>query len=398
MRDYPALLEFCITDRQREVVQAIIKHQNNLTHASTSVNMTRQGIQSALRTILANAQKRGDLGLHKTQGTVPAGFYAETSVKRRLNPETGIMEVVEDWTKSRLDKANREAAYRQFIEGLTSDIPTVKPVKFKTKNLNPHLASAIIFGDAHIGMLAHAIETLDEDRSLDSSTADLRAAIDYCVDCAVPSEEGWFVNLGDFLHVSSSNNTTHNGTRQDTSANHNQVMRAAATVIRYCIDRMLTKFARVTVINARGNHDEDAAFALNMVIEAVYEKEPRVTVQGNDARFNFIEFGKCLIGVNHGDQINANRLCGVMTRNQAEAWGRTTFRRWWLGHIHHKVMQEHDSGVTLESFHTLAPIDKWHATSGYGAESRVTMLTLHKEFGEVNRMSPSLEMVRAHAA
>jgi hypothetical protein len=135
-----------------------------------------------------------------------------------------------------------------------------------------------------------------------------------------------------------------------------------------------------------------------MYIEGVYENEVRVEVQGNDAKFNFIEFGKCLIGINHGDRIKIDRLCGVMTRNQAEAWGRTTFRRWWLGHIHHKVMQEHDSGVTCESFHTLAPIDAWHSGAGYGAENRVTLITLSKEYGEVNRMSPSLQMIRALAS
>jgi hypothetical protein len=161
---------------------------------------------------------------------------------------------------------------------------------------------------------------------------------------------------------------------------------------------MLTKFEEVLVINARGNHDLDAAFALNMTIQAVYENDSRVTVQGNDSKFNFIEFGKNLIGIHHGDGINHNRMAGVMTKTMAEAWGRTTNRRFWNGHFHHKQMVEHDSGITFEIFHTLAPNDAWHAASGYGSESRVTMLTLHEEFGEVNRMSPSLEMLRAIAA
>jgi hypothetical protein len=158
---------------------------------------------------------------------------------------------------------------------------------------------------------------------------------------------------------------------------------------------MLTKFKKVIVINARGNHDNDTAFALNMFLQGIYEKEPRVEVQGNRAKFNYIEFGKCLIGVNHGDKINTSRLVGTMTKMQAEAWGRTTFRRWWIGHIHHKTKQETDFGCMVESFNTLVPLESWHAACGYGAERRITMITLHKEFGEVSRLEPSIEMIRA---
>jgi len=220
--------------------------------------------------------------------------------------------------------------------------------------------------------------------------------IDYCVDCAPASEEGWFINVGDFMHANDTKNQTpESGAILDMSARQNQVMRAAGTLIRYSIDKMLTKFKKVIVVNARGNHDKDAAFALNMYIEGVYENEPRVEVRGNDAKFTFIEFGKCLIGINHGDRINASRLAGVMTRLAAPAWGRTNFWRWWVGHIHHKTKQEHDSGVTIESFHTLAPVDNWHSASGYGAEQRITMITLHKEYGQVNEISPSLAMLRA---
>jgi len=310
------------------------------------------------------------------------------------------MEVIEDWTKSRRDKGLTDDMLKAWVEGLSSEIIPAKKTKkpHKNKDLSADLASAVIFGDAHIGMLAHAIETLERDHDLETATADIRAAIDYCVDCAPPSKQGWFINVGDFTHADTTKGETHNGTRLDMAARHNQSLKAAAAVIRYAIDKMLTKFEEVLVINARGNHDLDAAFALNLTIQAVYENEPRVTVEGNDSKFNFIEFGQNLIGVHHGDGINHNRMAGMMTKTMSQAWGRTKHRRFWNGHLHHKTMLEHDSGITFEVFHTLAPNDAWHSGSGYGAESRVTMITLHSEFGEVNRMSPSLEMLRAIAA
>lgn len=397
MIDYPALLPFCKTTRQTALIEAVIQHGSH-GKAAKALKLSRQTIDQGVKRVKREAERRGALGEMKEQGIVPTGFIAETSVKRRFNPETETMEVVEDWTKSKLDKGMDLAMHEALLAGLAQELPRAKKTK-APKKLNDLLASAIIFGDAHLGMLAHGIETHDEDYNLEKATADIRAAIDYCVDCAPASEQGWFINVGDFTHANDSKNMTpESGNIMDVSARHQQVMRAAGATIRYCIDKMLTKFGKVTVINARGNHDKDAAFGLNMYIEGIYEAEPRVEVQGNDSKFNFIEFGNCLIGVNHGDKINEQRLAGVMTKFQAEAWGRTRFRRWWIGHVHHKNRKETDFGVTIESFHTLAALDEWHAGSGYGAERRVTMITLHKEFGEVHRMEPSLEMVRAFAA
>lgn len=390
------LYQFCKTARQQEVLKTV-RTTNSVREAARNLGVERSTVRSCLAAVINHSHERGHLTSMKEEGLVPAGFYAETSVQRRLNPETNELEVVSDWTKSKKEKGADPEAFKNFIEGLAIEVTPTKPKKSNRKHYSEELGSAIIFGDAHIGMLAHAIETLKEDHDLVKATEDIRKAVDYLVATAPASKQGWFINVGDFVHVNGTTNTTFGGTKQDVSGNYYQVMRAAGTTLRYCIDRMLTKFEKVTVINARGNHDRDSAFALNFFLEAAYEQEPRVEIQGNDAKFNFIEFGKCLIGVNHGDGINASRLAGVMTRLAAEPWGRTSFKRWWTGHIHHKVAQEHDSGVTIESFHTLAPIDAWHSASGYGSEQRVTMITLHKKFGEVNRTAPSLEMIRAIA-
>lgn len=395
--DYSRLLDYCQTSRQVEIIKSLTVTSNQRL-TGEALGTTRQNINDIVACIKKNAERRGDLGKLKDQGLVPDGYFAETSVQRRWDEELQQMVVVSDWTKSRREKSDKEEnSFKEFIEGLTSEIKRAKPTKNR-KTQNDQLASAIVFGDAHLGMLAHAIQTLAEDYDLEKGTADIRAAIDYCVECAPISQEGWFINVGDLMHFDNTRNETTNGTKQDGSATHSQVMRAAGSLIRYCIDKMLTKFNTVRVVNARGNHDNDSASALNMIIEVTYENEPRVTVLGNDSKFNFIEFGKCLIGINHGDKINHTRLSGVMTKLMAPAWGRTTFRRWITGHIHHKQVIETDAGVTIESFHTLAPTEIWHADSGYGAERRVTMITYHKEFGEVNRMSPSVEMVRELAA
>jgi hypothetical protein len=395
--DYSELLPFCKNDMQRDTITALTD-TGSIKKASKALGIHRATTYRRVEAIRKEAERRGHIPAHKALGTVAAGFYAETSVKRRLNPETNEMEVIEDWTKSRLDKTLMAEAFTAFVQGICESLKPAKPRSLNHKKYSKDLANAIILGDAHIGMLAHAVETNDEDYNLETAICDLRAGIDYLVDCSPVAEQGWFLNVGDFTHADNTHNTTTGGTKQDVAGRQFEVMEAAGKLMRYAVDKMLTKFKRVTVINARGNHDNDTAFALNMVLQAVYENEPRVEVQGNRSKFNYIEFGTNLIGLNHGDKINTSRLVGTMTKQMAEAWGRTTFRRWWIGHIHHKTKQETDFGCTVESFNTLAPLESWHSASGYGAERRITMITLHRDFGEVFRMEPSIQLVRSMAA
>jgi len=392
--NYEKLLPYCKSDRQIEIFQSLIT-TNSQIKSSHELDINCRSLKEVVARVKHQASKQGYDPDHNMTHPIPAHM----GLQRVSTNYDGEGNVKQQWIIAKPGAEAQEEAFRAFCEGLSKEIKPAKPKTFKKpKKLNTELVSAVVIGDAHIGQLAHAVETMVGDVTLESATEDLRNAIDYLVDCAVPSTDGWLINLGDWLHVASSHNTTHGGTAQDVSANFSQIFRAGSATLKYCIDRMLTKFEKVTVVSALGNHDQDAAFAMAMVMEAYYHKEPRVVIAQPEQKFHFLEWGKCLIGIHHGDKINAHRLCGTMTRLQAEAWGRTNFKRWWLGHIHHKTAQEHDSGITLESFHTLAQSDKWHAQSGYGAESRITMITLHKEWGEVSRMSPSLNLVRDSAA
>lgn len=392
--NYERLFEFCATERQEEVFNSLIK-TNSQAKTALLLDVGLKRVAKIVARVRLAAEKRG----YDPASNMNYPVAASLSLKRISTNYDSDGNVKQQWVIGEQAKIDQEAAIKAFVDGIQEEIKPVKPKLYRgSKRASTDLVSAVVIGDAHIGALCHAIETLGEDQTLESSTADLRAAIDYLVDCAVDSTDGWLINLGDWLHVASSHNKTHGGTEQDVSANFSQIFRAGSATLRYCIDKMLTKFQTVTVVSALGNHDNDAAFAMGVVMEALYEKEPRVIIKQPEQKFHFLEWGTCLIGVHHGDKLNANRLCGTMTRLAAPAWGRTTFKRFWLGHIHHKTAQEHDSGCTLESFHTLAPTDKWHAQSGYGAEQRITMITLSKEFGEVSRMSPSLNLVRAKAA
>jgi hypothetical protein len=302
----------------------------------------------------------------------------------KVDPETGEERTTMYWNKTDVKAQSVIDAVTEYVAGLKDSIerlPATKAKKLaKGKARDPDLLSAIVIGDAHLGAYCYAPETRHSNFDTNIATRDIRTAIDDLVTRSPDAETGMLVNVGDFLHSNSSLNATLKGTPVDVDTRHHRVMRAAGMVLRYGINRMLDRFETVVVVIARGNHDPDVASAIQLILEFYYENEPRVKVLKTESCFHYVEFGKWLFGINHGDKIKAQKLVNVMARDMAEAWGRTTHRMWFLGHVHHEKVLEMD-GCKVKTFGTLAPPDGWHSSMGYGADSTMEMITFKKGGG-----------------
>ena len=186
------LLEFCETEAQTRNVEAFIS-EGSVRGAAEKLGLNRNTIKQSLLIVEAAAALKGmgsGLNYPIAPGFKLKGFSAYAK-DANGNPT---------WYKADRDKAAENEAHLKFIEGLASKIKPAKGTKVPKVGTD-QLASAIIFGDAHLGMLASAIETLGDDHNLETGTADIRAAIDYLVDSAPSSEEGWFLNVGDWSHA-----------------------------------------------------------------------------------------------------------------------------------------------------------------------------------------------------
>jgi rhodanese-related sulfurtransferase len=337
------------------------------------------------------AQRVIATSLSNARAKFAAAGYTETfNATRFVDPGqriTGKSTLTKDdegntvWVKTREDKQAEREALHDFIDGLKTTIKQAKP-KAAPKNIkyDPSLMSAIVIGDAHLGSRAYGQETRNHDFDTDIATAGIRDAVDNLISRAPDAETGMLVDVGDFMHADSSHNKTFAGTDVDVDTRHYRVKRAAGMVMRYCIDRMLQKYKKVVVVIAKGNHNPNAAEAVQLMMEFYYEKEPRVNVLATQSFFHYIEFGKWLIGINHGDKVKAQKLVSVMARDMSKAWGRTTHRMWMLGHVHHEKMMEYD-GCKVKTFGCLAPPDGWHASMGFASESTMEMITFRKEGG-----------------
>ena len=372
MSDY---LDFCNTETQREKMRAIIKH-GSPTAAAKALGLNDSAMRRLFREIKGRAALAGyspDFGLNDD---VPPGFsvhgvsvYKEDSLGNK------------HWLKVSKDKLRLEDEMRDYMAGLVADM---KPYKSKPVNKSikhdPNLMTGVFIGDAHIGMYAYGKETKHSDFDSDIATKQLRDSIDYLVDMALPTETGLLVDVGDFTHSNGQKNTTYEGTPLDCDTRHSRVMLKAAMVMRYMVDKMLTKFKKVVVVVAKGNHNTDTATAVRGMVAFYYERDKRVNVLQTDGFYHYIEYGKWLLGIHHGDKQKPESLAGAMARDMSEAWGRTTSRMWCTGHFHKDAVKSLP-GVKHKVFAALPPPDSWHASHGFTGDGEMEMLTFRKSGG-----------------
>ncbi len=372
------------TPRQQEVISSLVKH-GTAGRAAKALGVSRDAIKQTLVRAKGTAA-RVDPSAH-ARGAPPGYMLKGASTLVNAKGETIVQ-----WIKTTRDLDKAAAVLDAFRAMLEEDPLPAAKVSKAPKATHDDSMTVYPMGDPHLGMLAWAPET-GQDFNIKIAESNLVAAVDHLVDLAPPTKEALIVDLGDFFH--SDNNagvTSRSGVSLDTDTRWAKILRVGLRTLWRCIDRAAEKHAHVKVICAVGNHDDHAALMLALALEQRYRNEPRVTIDTSPAKFHFVEFGKNLIGVTHGDTIKATDLPGVMAVDQKEAWGRTDHRMWLCGHVHHTSLKEYP-GCTVETFRTLAARDAWHTAKGYRSGRSMVCDVLHREHGPTLRHQVGIEQV-----
>jgi hypothetical protein len=363
--------------------------QKQISQARTCAVRNVQQMGERIRMALQAAGYDPENGM--TMVAPPPQVLSGRSSLVKIDPETGAQSTVLYWNKSGVK--HQAESLSKFADSLVGKIKPAKPIPASKARADEDLMSAIFIGDAHIGMYAYQPETKHSDFDSNIAADELRRAIDNLVDRSPVAAVGLLVDVGDFMHANTSHNKTFAGTEVDVDTRFERVMDIAASVMEYAISKMLTKFQRVVVVIAKGNHNPDAAVAVQKIVAAYFRNEPRVDVLRTSGHFHYIEWGRWLIGVHHGDKVKAKELPGVMARDMAEAWGRSRSRMWALGHFHHQEVLEL-SGCTVYKFGALPPVDAWHASMGYGSVQSMQMIVFRKDGGRESTLIYELERPR----
>jgi hypothetical protein len=124
---------------------------------------------------------------------------------------------------------------------------------------------------------------------------------------------------------------------------------------------------------------------------ALYENEPRVTVDDSELPYYVYQHGETMLGFHHGHIKKPDQLPGMFAAQFAKTWGQTTRRYVHCGHRHHSYENEKD-GMVITQHPTLAGRDAYAARSGWHSERRARCITYHKSFGRVasNDVTPEM--------
>ncbi|WJV25898.1 MULTISPECIES: oxidoreductase [Pseudomonas] len=329
---------------------------------------------------------------HDLTHAVPDGFHlkgASTLYK------DGVQ--VMQWVKSSIDHERQRELMIAACQAMSEDLPQIDPVSGPISTL-ANLMAVYPIGDAHIGMRAWGEETQGDSWDMTEAVRVQCGAMAALVDLAPAAEQAVIINLGDWFHADNMEGmTSRSGHIMDLDGRYAKMISVGMKVMRQCIASALKKHAKVRVINVVGNHDDTGALWMSVALSHTYENEPRVQIDRAPSAFHYIEHGRVLIGTHHGHTCKSERLPGVMAADQAEAWGRTKYRYWYLGHVHHQSVKEY-AGVTVESFNTLTAKDAYAAFGGYRAQQNMKCIVMHSEFGEVARHTVSPDMLKEVAA
>ena len=241
-----------------------------------------------------------------------------------------------------------------------------KPVRIAKpkRNGNPDILQAIAVADPHIGKLAWPAETGGQPWDTPISVETIHAGVAHLMSEGEGVGERAFCLLGDYLHHDGKGMTTQ-GTPLDYDSRVPKLLRAGTELIFDLIAASAEKVpTRVYVVP--GNHDQILTWALQELIRNEFRKHGGVMVDDRFTSTKFFSWGRCLIGLDHGDK-GKKRLPNTMVTQCEAEWGQSIVREILTGHLHSKAAIETMGGIVVRTMDSLSSPDKWHADEKFHA-------------------------------
>lgn len=371
-------LEFCDTDRQREVLNAIIKYGSD-RKASKAIGVHVRNLQRVKKRIRANAAKKGYAPDHDMTRPCPDGFYVK-GTSTYYNDEG---KAVGQWVKTNIDLERQQELMREFVASLKDDVSRAKPVALRNKTQLDHLLNLYILTDFHLGMLAWKPET-GADWDLKTAEETCVRAFGHLVATSPNAKVGFFANLGDYLHYDSMRSETPRSRHVlDSDSRRPKMIETGWRLIRTGVDMLLRKHEKVVLLMAKGNHDEDSAGWLQVLCKSHYEREPRIEVIVDPKNYYAYKHGEVMLGFHHGDKKTNLRDLRDHFYEEFREWHGSTYRTYLhTGHLHHNETLPSKGRTKVERWPTLAARDA-HG-SDYASDRYMPVIT-YSHRAEVGR-------------
>ena len=300
--------------------------------------------------------------------------------------------VVQQWIKTRAELDGVLDAIRTTVDELKKDLPRVAPTK-GPDHANELLLNQYTLTDLHFGMLAWAEETGGANYDLQEAERLLMAWFSAAIAMAPNAAVGVLAQLGDLMHHDSLISVTpEHANVLDADSRLQKIIRVVIRCVRRIIAMMLEKYPSVHVIMASANHDPASSAWMRELLYAMYEDEPRITIDNSPDVYYAYEWGKTALFYHHGHKRNINTVDSVFAGKFREIFGRCPKSYGHIGHKHDDEVKESNL-MKVERHRTLAPPDAYSSSGGWISGRDAKVITYHKEFGEVSRSIISPEMI-----
>ena len=353
---------------------------------------TRDDYLAAYQRLGSHRAVARELGVHRTTvktmlGTDPA---VQTGMDRLgMTAQPGIA-----WIKTK--PKDDEPGY-SFMVKLQADDDQLErmrdafegmaaaPVVPAPEHADADLLTVYPIADLHLGMMAWGKET-GEDYDTQSAAGRVRDWVARCVASSPASETAVVLSVGDWFHADDQSNQTPASKHQlDVDTRHFKTLEVGIAAMCASIDLALHKHSRVIVRILAGNHDPHSSIALTFATAERYRDNPRVEVVKDPSLFWCHEFGRVMLAATHGDKAKPDRIVHFLADEFAPIWGRTKHRYLWTGHLHHLRAQD-IGGVQQEQLRAVTARDAYAYGHAYTARAQLQAITLHRDFGEVQRV------------
>lgn len=297
------------------------------------------------------------------------------------------------WVITEQDKEAQFEAMRAAIEALTADIKPVTVGGSHRPYASPNLVNLYTISDFHLGMLANAEES-GEDWDVKIAEQMFIDWFNAACESSPSAQTGVISLLGDLLHTDSlAPMTPASGHVLDADSRYFKMIEVAMRMVRRAVEIAATHHPKVHIVISQGNHDETGMLWLTAALDAMYDDEPRIVVDTSPDVYKMYRHGKTALFFHHGHKARFDAIESVMISRFRKDFGETEYAYAHVGHLHHQKVVE-SRNMVVEQHRTLSAKDAYAARGGWFSGRSANVITYHKEFGEVSRLSISPEMLK----
>jgi hypothetical protein len=376
------------TESQRRNIDAVNEH-GSIRAAAKALGIHNAALCRSIHAAERVAALRGYSPAHDMRHTVPDPYIVKGT--STLYDEGGKPRL--QWVKTSVDQQKAEAVRKAALEALAEELPRLTALPAPAVAGNENLCNCYVITDFHLGMLSHHEET---GADWDVKIAE-RTILDWFAQAIAQSPNskvGIFAQLSDFLHADGLEPLTPASKHVlDVDSRFQKVVRTAIRILRTVIDMLLLKHERLHIVMADANHDPVSQVWMREWFSVLYENEPRVTVDRSPSPYNAFEFGKVALFFHHGHKRKVANVSEVFAAQFREIFGRTKYAYAHTGHLHSIDVKENNLMV-VEQHRTLAAPDAYAARGGWLSGRDAKVITYHREFGEVSRLTINSDMLK----